>query len=57
MDNMMPYLRQIGLHLSEYLYEAQLEPDCMGALVKLSTAIGNQKPWAMNCKYFLFITF
>ena len=46
-----PFAREFASHFSDLLYEAQLEPTCMGALLKLTSGIANRKPWALSCKF------
>lgn len=50
-DNWTPFIRELGSHLSDSLYEAQLETNCMVSLYKIISAVQNdQKAWALSCK-------
>ena len=49
--NLTPFLRQLASHLSDLLYEAKLPYQCMGAFMHLFTALGDQKSWAIGCKF------
>lgn len=52
--NLTPFLRQLASHLSDLLYEAQLPYECMGALMQLTSALSEQKTWALGCKAAFF---
>lgn len=44
-----PFAKELASLLSDLLYEAQLEPVCIGALLKLTSGIAHRKPWALSC--------
>ena len=56
-DNWTPFIREFSSHLSDILYESQLEANCMASLIKVMSAMNDQKPWALSCEYFIVTSF
>nr|XP_027194180.1 nose resistant to fluoxetine protein 6-like [Dermatophagoides pteronyssinus] len=48
LERLNPFLREMVSRMSDYLYESQLDSDCMGALFRVFRAINQRETWAMN---------
>lgn len=55
LERLNPFLREMVSRMSDYLYESQLDSDCMGALFRVFRAINQRETWAMNCMFVLFV--
>ncbi len=36
--------------VTDFLYEAQLNPPCLGSLFRIIKNMNDRKPWALSCK-------
>ena len=50
-ENFQPLFRELGSRMLDFFYEAQLEPACIGSLLRIIRGINRNRPWAMSCKF------
>ena len=49
LERLNPFLREMVSRMTDYLYESQLDSECLGALFRVFRAINQRETWAMNC--------
>lgn len=48
-QKLSPFIKEIGLRITDFMYETDLDPECMGAMFRVISALNQRKPWASNC--------
>lgn len=50
LENLNPFFREVASRFTDFVYESELDPECMAALFKVVAGLRQRKPWAMSCK-------
>lgn len=50
LDNLNPFFREMASRFSDFVYESELDSECMAALFKVMGGLRERKRWAMSCK-------
>lgn len=48
-ERLSPFFKEMVSRISDFVYESQLDSECMGALFRIFRALNQRKSWALNC--------
>ena len=49
-EKLNPFFREMASRVTDFLYEAQLDAQCLGSLFRIIKGLNQRKPWAISCK-------